>query len=256
MYICTKYIIIAIEKLNIDKLKSQFKDKNVFDTNDIATFYTEIEEELKRSTVNWRIYAMVQNGVLQRVGRGKFKLGKERNYFPEISSKMKLIYSKVKKEYPYTDICIWNTSSLNEFMIHQPFKFYYVLELEKEAMNSIFYFLKNLNFSVFLEPTTDILEKYAPDNKQIIIIKPLISEAPLISVNGIKSASIEKMLVDIFCDTILFSAQQGSEMRTIFETAFTKYTINQSKMLRYANRRRKKEYFTEFINSISNIRQQ
>jgi hypothetical protein len=123
-------------------------------------------------------------------------------------------------------------------------------------MNSIFYFLKDLNFSVFLEPTTDILEKYTPDNKQIIIIKPLISEAPLITVNGITTVSIEKILVDIFCDSITFSAQQGSEMRTIFETAFTKYTVNQSKILRYTNRRRKKENFIEFISTISNLRQQ
>ena len=109
---------------------------------------------------------------------------------------------------------------------------------------------------MFLEPTTDILEKYTPDNKQIIIIKPLISEAPLITVNGITTGSIEKMLVDIFCDTITFSAQQGAELRIIFETAFTKYTLNQSKMLRYANRRRKKENFIEFLNTISNLRQQ
>jgi len=215
-----------------------------------------MEKELKLPTINWRIHTMIQNGILQRVGRGKFKFGKERNYLPEVSPLMKSVYSKIKKEFPYTVISIWNTSSLNEFMIHQPFKFYNVLEIEKEAMDSIFYFLKDLNFSVFLEPTIDILEKYTPDNKQIIIIKPLISEAPLITVNEIATASIEKMLVDIFCDTITFSAQQGSEMRTIFETAFTKYTINQSKMLRYASRRRKKENFIEILNTISNLRQQ
>lgn len=199
---------------------------------------------------------MIQMGVLQRVGRGKFILGAERNYLPEISPKMKSIYSKVKREFPYTDVCIWNTSSLNEFMIHQPFRFYYMLELEKETTESIFYFLKESNFSVFLDPNKDILQKYIPENKQIIIIKSLISEAPLISIGGIKTASIEKMLVDIFCDDIMFSAQQGSEMRTIFETAFSKYTVNHSKMLRYANRRRKKEKFMEFIDTISNLRQQ
>ncbi len=219
-------------------------------------FYNEIEEKVKVSTINWRIYAMIQVGVLQRVGRGKFKLGKERNYIPDISPKMKSIYSKVKNEFPYTDVCIWDTSSLNEFMIHQPFKFYYILELEKETTESIFYFLKESNFSVFLEPTSDIIEKYIPENKQIIIIKSLISEAPLLSIGRIRTASIEKILVDIFCDDIIFSAQQGSEMRTIFETAFSKYTVNQSKMLRYANRRRKKENLIDFINTISNLRQQ
>lgn len=219
-------------------------------------FYNEIEEKVKVSTINWRIYALIQVGVLQRVGRGKFKLGKERNYIPDISPKMKSIYSKVQNEFPYTDVCIWDTSSLNEFMIHQPFKFYYILELEKEVTESIFYFLKESNFSVFLEPTSDIIEKYIPENKQIIIIKSLISEAPLLSIGRIRTASIEKILVDIFCDDIIFSAQQGSEMRTIFETAFSKYTVNQSKMLRYANRRRKKENLIDFINTISNLRQQ
>jgi hypothetical protein len=185
-----------------------------------------------------------------------FALGKERNYIPEITSKMKSIYSKVKNEFPYTTICIWNTSSFNEFMVHQPFKFYYLLEAEKESTNAIFYFLRELKFSVFLDPTMDILEKYLPDNKEIIIIKSLVSEAPLLSVKGINTVSIEKMLVDIFCDDILFSSQQGSEMRTIFNIVFDKYTVNQSKMLRYANRRRKKESFSEFINTISNLRQQ
>ena len=60
------------------------------------------------------------------------------------------------------------------------------------------------------------------------------------------------MLVDIYCDNVLFSAQQGSEMRTIFENALTKYAINQSTMIRYANRKGKKESFTQYLNSISN----
>jgi hypothetical protein len=64
------------------------------------------------------------------------------------------------------------------------------------------------------------------------------------------------MLVDIFCDDVIFAAQQGSEMRTIFQEAFKKYTINESRMMRYADRRRKKENFREYLNPISNLRQQ
>src|SRR5690606_10056296 len=50
-----------------------------------------------------------------------------------------------------------------------------------------------------------------------------------------------------------FVAQQGVEMRTIFKNAFEKYTINQSKMLRYADRRRKKEELSQFVKTISNL---
>jgi hypothetical protein len=64
------------------------------------------------------------------------------------------------------------------------------------------------------------------------------------------------MLVDIFCDNVIFSAQQGVEMRTIFQEAFSKYTINESRMYRYADRRRKKESFKDYINATTNLRQQ
>lgn len=73
------------------------------------------------------------------------------------------------------------------------------------------------------------------------------------NINGVKTATIEKILVDIFCDEVIFSAQQGAEKRTIFEGAFAKYTINQNKMLRYADRRRKKDELNQFVKSISKL---
>jgi hypothetical protein len=94
------------------------------------------------------------------------------------------------------------------------------------------------------------------NEKEAIIIKPLISEAPTQNIKEVETATIEKILVDIFCDDVIFYAQQGAEKRTIFKEAFTKYTINQSKMLRYADRRRKKEELNQFIQTISNLWQQ
>ena len=186
-------------------------------------------------------------GVLTRIGRGKFILGKTKIYYPEISLKLKAVYNKFKKKFPYVDICIWNTSILNEFMKHQPGIFNFIIEVEKDVTQSAFYFLKELKYPVFIEPNSDILDKYLPINKEALIIKPLVSESPTQLVNGITTISIEKLLVDLFCDDIIFSAQQGVEMRTIFNEAFSKYTVNQSRMLRYANRRRKKETFKEFL---------
>lgn len=223
---------------------------------DISAFYREFEPELKQNTINWRIYSLVQMGVLNRIGRGKFETGEGKNYIPEISSKVKTIYSKLKKEFPYLKFCIWHTSALNEFMLHQSGNFYVLVEVEKEAAQSVFYFLKEANYSVFIDPTNDLLDKYLPSNKDSLIVKPLVTEAPIQNIKGINTTSLEKMLVDIFCDNVIFSAQQGSEMRTIFKEAFSKYAINDSRMYRYADRRRKKESFKDYINSISNLRQQ
>ncbi len=195
-------------------------------------------------------------GILNRIGRGKFAIGKNKFFTPEISSKIKSVHSKLKNEFPYLRMCIWNTSSLNEFMIHQPGRFYILIEVDKEATQSVFFYLKEHKFSVFIEPTQDLFEKYLPDEKETFIVKTLVSEAPLQTINKISSPTIEKILVDIFCDDIIFAAQQGAEMRTIFQEVLKKYTVNENRMIRYADRRRKKDSFREYFCSLSNLRQQ
>lgn len=237
-------------------MKRHFKSKAVFETQDIVAFYEQTEKNIKQTTVNWRVHTLVQSGVLQRIGRGKFTLGEGKIYVPEISSATKFVFKKLKAEFPFANLCVWHTSLLNEFMQHQPNRFFVLVETDKETTNSVFYFLREIKKSVFIEPTNDILEKYIVNEKEVFIVKPLISEAPTQNVNDVETATIEKMLVDIFCDDVIFSAQQGAEMRTIFKEAFAKYTINQSKMLRYADRRRKKEELNQFVKTISNLWQQ
>lgn len=220
---------------------------------DIVDFYRKYENDIKPTTINWRAYALVQEGILQRTGRGKFRLGESRKYIPDVSSFTKSIYKKLKSEFPYANFCIWNTSILNEFMQHQPNRFILLVETDKEITNSAFYFLREIKKAVFIEPTNEIYEKYIVNERDVIIVKPLVSESPTQNINGVETATIEKILVDIFCDNVIFSAHQGAEKRTIFKEAFNKYTINQNKMLRYADRRRKKEELNQFVKTCSNV---
>jgi len=193
---------------------------------------------------------MVQKGLLTRIGRGKFTLSSGKFFTPELSEKLKTINSKLKNEYPYLKTCIWNTSVFNEFMVHQPGRFHILVEVEKDAVESVFYFLKESKHLVFIEPDSDLLAKYLPDENESLIIKSLVTEAPLQKIVGANTVSLEKMLVDIFCDDVIFAAQQGSEMRNIFHEAKRKYVINENRLFRYANRRNKKDTFKEYYNSI------
>jgi len=175
------------------------------------------------------------------------------SFIPEISPKEKSLSKKINKEFPYLEFCIWNSSFLNEFTIHQANQFYQLIEVEKDAAQAIFLYLKENKYSAFLDPTKDVFEKYITENNNIIIVKTLITEAPTQNIDEINTSSLEKILVDIFCDEIIFSAYQGNEMRTIYKEAFSKYSINRSKLLRYASRRGKKEEIETYINS--NLRQ-
>ena len=248
--------IIATEKLNIAKLQTHFKGIPTFGNKDIVQFYKQFEPKVKATTVNWRVYSLVQSGVLSRIGRGKFTLGERKNFVPQISSGLKKLYGKLRKQFPYLQICTWHTSLINELMLHQPGRFHTLVEVEKDAMEPVFFFLKENKTNVFLDPTTDILSRYASGEKETTIVKSLVSEAPMQIVQDVQTITIEKMLVDIFCDETVFAAQQGGEMQNIFKEAYNRYTINESGMLRYADRRGKKKSFDKYLNKVSKFRQQ
>ncbi|WMJ72894.1 hypothetical protein RCC89_06925 [Cytophagaceae bacterium ABcell3] len=222
----------------------------------MTSFYRLKEPEVKKATINWRIYYLVQEGVLTRIGRGKFTIGAGKTYCPELTNKQIAVYKKIVAEFPFISVCIWSTSIINEFMLHQPGRFYQLIEVEKVGMESLFYFLKDNNMSVYMDPSPEFIRRYLIDEKEPWIVKPLVSESPTQQIKGITTVTLEKMLVDIFCDPLTFSAQQGSEMDHIFKEAFEKYAISENKMLRYASRRRKRSELDNYLSEISKYRQQ
>ncbi|MFO7891743.1 MAG: DUF6577 family protein [bacterium] len=242
-------------KLHINKLKETFGKEAAFYNKQIADFYRSFEPDIKESAVNWRIFRLVQDGILTRIGRGKYQLKKKKYYIPEISSSLTILNNKLKKHFPYLDYCLWSSALFNEFMRHQPGKYYLILEVEKDAAESIFYFMKEDNYSVFLQPTKELLNKYGLNKKETWIVKSLVTEAPIQEISGIYSTTIEKLLVDLFCDKPFLQAQQGTERNRIFNEAFEKYEFNENKMLRYASRRRKKEEIIDFLNKSTKFRQ-
>ena len=141
-------------------------------------------------------------------------------------------------------------------MLHQPGKFFLMVEVDKDAVESVFFLLKDLKYPVFLDPTKEILNTYMPAGKETWIVKSLVTEAPIQKISDLYTTTIEKMLVDLFCDTVILDAQQGSEKDRIFKGAIEKYIINENKMLRYADRRGKKEQVIQYLNDISKFRQQ
>lgn len=115
-------------------------------------------------------------------------------------------------------------------------------------MESVFYALKEKGREVFLDPSEEILNKYIMDSNEPIIITRLTTEAPTQKTNDVVTQSIEKLLVDIFCDPVLFAAHQGAELERIYQSAFEKYAVSNTKMLRYASRRNKRDEIENFIN--------
>ena len=243
----TNKLSIKTYKLHIEAFKNHFVNIKSMSINDIVAFYKMYDSQIKKSTVSWRIVTLVNTGIIQRVGRGKYKLGKQKEFIPIISKEIKHLYSKLKEEFPFLDISIWSTKWITQWMLHVPSSYETIIEVEKGSEENIFYFLSNIQDNVFLNPSKDILNKYVNTAKPIIIIKNLVTGAPLQIVENIQIPSIEKIIVDLIVDDALYSAYQGRDLYSILENAYEYNTINKDKLLRYANRRSKGKQLEEFI---------
>ncbi|WP_367392365.1 DUF6577 family protein [Lewinella sp. LCG006] len=236
-----KTYIIAKQSLHIKEFVMHFGEAQEISVTDIIQFYQGLEKDIKRSTVDWRIYELKNEGILHRVSRGVYSLHEVRHYIPEITRSNKLLYTSFKNQFPFVEGCLWHTMWINEFMLHQVGRFYTILEVEKDFMEAVFYGLKELGKEIYLNPSEEVLDKYVSSKKAPLIIISLVSEAPIQKVNGINTVTLEKMLVDLVCNETLFAAQQGVELKRIFRSAHEKYAISETKLLRYASRRNKKE---------------
>ncbi len=151
------------------------------------------------------------------------------------------MYRETKGTFPYTSLCIWETGWVNEFQQHLTNKSFTIIETEKDACESVFHKLQDSSTTVFLEPILDIMEKYVIIHDHAIILKPLVTEAPLQEVSQVNIPTIEKLLVDLFCDDEIFYFFQGRELQHIWKNAFGKYSIQHDRLLRYASRRKRKD---------------
>ena len=233
-------------KLDIEGLQAQFTGKPVIQVSDIYLFYNKREPEIKQTTIYLRINTLVNNGVLKRIGRGQYHLGKNEVFAPEVSQNMEEIENIIDSKFLLTKYCQWDLSCVNYFSQHLINFNVQFVDVERDILDSMYYALKEKFPKVMLVGNlyTDLSEF-----KDTIIVRPLISEAPIQKHCNTYVATLEKILVDLATDNE-FITFQGNEIHTIFRTALQKYTLNRNTMLRYASRKHKREEIEKLLETI------
>jgi len=231
-------------------IQSYFKSINQISREKLGNLIKEDFPELSEGTITVYLSKLKKAGIINNPERGVYSITDKQIFNPEINQNLKKIYNKIHKEFPFIDLCVWNTKWLNDLMRHQPFKNYTIIEVEKEAEEQIFNAISEWNKNVYFNPNEEILERYISSNsEEVTIVKNLDTEAPTTKNNKITIPTLEKLLVDIIIDKELFAAQQG-EIEFIYQSAFKKYAINTAKMKRYAIRRNRETELEKIINKI------
>jgi hypothetical protein len=233
-------------ELYIKELKQLFVDKDYIKVEELHTFYQSFNTNISKSTINWRMRTLVQTGIMQRIGRGKYKLGLGKIFQPLLTNKIFKVNSAMKQSFPYLKYIIWHTSDINSFSQHLVNKDICYVEVERDAVDAV--------FEVLREKYKYVLRRQYEDDvyfgESIIIVRVLVSGSPVQMIRNVPTITIEKLLVDLFSDND-FNYLRGNELTHVYSNAFSMYTINTDKLLRYASRKEKRTVITNFINTIN-----
>lgn len=244
-----KSVFLVMGNNFIDKqLVERFKGKTVFSRNDLFDFYRYYEPEMKEGAFSWRVYDLKRKSIIEPVKRGLYQLAVKQVFRPQPNKNIITIGKILETSFDLVTYNIWSTAWLNEFTELQAIAEMIIVEVNKDVVESVFYTLKDKNYkNVFFKPDETVIEKYISELQHSIIIKPMVSRAPLLTIKKVAVPSLEKVLVDIFCDEKLFFAYQGNQLIKIYEGAIDKYSINFSRLFNYAKRRKRDDGLRAFL---------
>lgn len=238
----------------IEQLEKEFKGRESFSREELFDFYRLFDPELKETTFRWRIYYLKNKQVITAISRGLFTLSFKPVFKPEIGDIERKIFSKIDKQFKTLKYCIWSTKIVHEFMLHIPGKFITILQVEKEALEPAYRFLKEQNFrNVYIDPEEKEIEHYIYETDTAIVLLPLVSKSPTQKVNKVSTTTLEKLIVDLYSDKKLFAAFQGNEFVHIINNAYKRYSIDFTKLFHYAKRRRREIELAEYFSSKTDI---
>lgn len=190
---------------------------------------------------------LVNNGKLVRVNNGVYQKTDKAIFRPHLSPEAQNIHKSLIDNYPFVKICMYEGPWISPLLHHLASNQTIYVEVEKDASEFIFDYLNSSGSKVFYKPDEDMIYRYINLDERNIIVKNLVSESPLVKVNGIPISTLEKLLVDIYSDPD-FRYLQGSEYSRIADNAMTLFNINKTKLLRYAKRRGVKEELEKIYN--------
>lgn len=247
-----------IRRERTEKMLGYLAELDCFGREEMLREFLKESPELSESTFKYRLQKLLKEGRIERVGRNKYCIaGKQKmDYQYGYSQHAKDLALKIVENLPNA-----------EFRIFEPLQ---IAEIINEGYDSnvVFvsidanYFVRGAKLLSDFYPGM-VLEK--PDEEEFngkimyeradswIVLNSLVSEAPR-GKTRLWHTDLEKMLVDLLSDKVLRSLWSDSQIGELFETVFDTYHVDESKMLRYARRRKGAERLADFLKENTNIR--
>lgn len=197
-----------------------------------------VSDGISAHTLDCALSRLVSSKKISRDENGKYTILDESTFRIVLTDIEHKVAEWMASEFPFMKYSLYNGQTLSPIQHHLSYNTITYLEVDRWDTQTVFDRLRqsDLDLPVYLCPDSDFIYNYIDLDKPGIVVKRLISEAPLQTIDGICVPTLEKLLIDIQADPEL-SYLGGAEASYMMDNARALYTLKDTRLRRYAKRR-------------------
>jgi len=234
----------------LDDFYNYFNVGDEISKENLREYFLDYYNGISDASLAWRIYELKKERlivsarsnsytVIDKNSVSDFIIENDKNLehiLKEYNKKSRDIKSRFGSEVN-VNISLWNTKVLNNYTTHQTYLNFNIVEIDKDRVENLYYYLKEKDIDVFMIKDVKGLSHLLSDNSVIIASLPLRS--PLENKKSYKSnyvglPKIEKVLVDVFVYNKGILPYDLSEIENIYSKMYKKHIIKNKTILQYA----------------------
>jgi len=208
------------------------KEKTYFSIDQLKSHLETRGIEFSSESVKKYLYNLKNAGEIYDAGRG---------WYSNISQPFQLdktpvekVVQLINKKFPLLSLSCWSTEQLKSYFHHLQAKFVTFIYSDRDYISTIFEFLKENEFSAYLNPVHYEIKKSFILSKNTVILRPSITKEP--SHNHF--ATIEKILIDLYVENEKLQIISEWEYINLFKRVVLDQRISIASLLGYSIRRK------------------
>lgn len=196
------------------------------------------ELDLKELTVRNYLSRMKREGLLRRVGRGRYTVDHGVRSTSEVPEALGRVLAMLSQAFPQLSPVVWSSSMLSEYMHNVPGRDLYVIDVPRNVVDRLADYLVARDILVFKEPGSDPLDTYAWSNLEAVFLFGKGETMASVPLDRYRVATVDRIWVDLyFLCTRRELTFPLTELGVVLVNAYRSGVFSVDRMLMYSSRR-------------------
>ena len=110
--------------------------------------YLQEKTGIKKSSLSWYLFKLVNENVLVRTGRGTYAKVMKQVFSPQPIEEVKEVYGLLQSDFPFAKFCVYQGDIIAPLQHHLSSNRIIYVETDRDSAETVFNFLKDKNHDV------------------------------------------------------------------------------------------------------------